>query len=259
MNRLPPAFVERMSRQLQDEMPAFVRAMEEPAFRGIRMNPAKPFEGMDAFTRAERVPWCPEGYILPEESKAGSTIFHEAGAFYLQEPSAMLPAEVMDVHPGDKILDLCSAPGGKATQMALRLQGEGIIICNEPVFKRASVLSRNLEQIGIMNSIVTCCFPEQLPAAWQEMFDGVMVDAPCSGEGMFRRDPDARDEWSAERALGCAVRQHDILSLSAAFVRPGGRLVYSTCTYGPACTGLMVYPQLRIAVEISFIEILFGS
>ncbi len=233
MNMLPPAFVERMGRQLGNELSDFLSAMEMPSVRGIRMNTEKPFEGMEEYTRSERVPWCRDGYILPEESRAGATVFHEAGAFYLQEPSAMLPAEVMDVHPGEKILDLCSAPGGKGTQMALRMKGEGFIVCNEPIPKRASVLSRNLERMGVTNSIVTCCYPERLPASWRGLFDGVLADVPCSGEGMFRRDPDTRSEWTQEKASGCAVRQREILNYAAELVCPGGRLVYSTCTYNP--------------------------
>ena len=233
MTALPEAFVSRMRRQLGDELPAFLRALSLPAERGIRMNGMKPFEGMEAYTGGESIPWAEGGYYLSESSKAGATVFHEAGAFYLQEPAAMLPAEVMDVRPGERILDLCAAPGGKATQMALKLRGTGLIVCNEPVSKRCAVLSRNMERIGIPNSIVTNSYPEALPHAWDGVFDGVLVDAPCSGEGMFRRDPETRLEWTAEQASGCAARQDGILDEAARFVRPGGRIVYATCTYHP--------------------------
>ena len=230
---LPAAFVERMGRQLGDELPDFLQAMEQPSVRGIRMNPEKPFSGMETYMRDGEIPWTESGFFLSSDSSAGATVFHEAGAFYLQEPAAMLPAEVMDVRPGERILDLCSAPGGKATQMALKLKGEGLIICNDPIPKRAAVLSRNLERMGIVNGIVTCCYPEQIPESWNSSFDGVLVDAPCSGEGMFRREPESRNEWTPEQAAGCAVRQTEILQRAAALVRPGGRLVYSTCTYNP--------------------------
>ena len=230
---LPEAFAERMNRQLHDELPVFLHALELQPVRGIRMNPAKPFQGMEIYTAAERIPWTEYGYYLPFESNAGATVFHEAGAFYLQEPAAMLPAEVMNVAPGEIILDLCAAPGGKSTQMAQKLHGKGLIVCNEPVPKRASVLSRNLERMGITNSLVINSMPERIPSTWNGIFDGVLADVPCSGEGMFRRDPQTRTEWSPEQAAGCAERQKHILNDAARFVRPGGRIVYSTCTYNP--------------------------
>ena len=233
MTTLPAAFVERMRRQLGDELPDFLRAMEQPSVRGIRINPEKPFSGNDVYMRGGRIPWAEGGFFLPYDSCAGATVFHEAGGFYLQEPAAMLPAEVMNVSPGERILDLCSAPGGKATQIALKMKGKGFIVCNDPVPKRAAVLSRNMERMGAVNGIVTCCYPEQIPESWNGAFDGVLVDAPCSGEGMFRREPESRNEWTAEQALGCAARQREILRRAADLVRPGGRMVYSTCTYNP--------------------------
>ena len=233
MTGLPRAFAERMSRQLGNELPDFLRAMEGEPVRGIRMNPMKPFDGMESYTCGEPVPWTAEGYILPADSTAGATVFHEAGAFYLQEPAAMLPAEVLDPAPGERILDLCAAPGGKSTQIGLKMRGEGLLVCNEPVPKRAQILSRNIERMGIPNSIVTCMYPAEFPQSWNEAFDGVLADAPCSGEGMFRRDPQTREEWTPEMSAGCAKRQREILEEAARLVRPGGRLVYSTCTYNP--------------------------
>ena len=233
MKGLPEPFVQRMSRQLGKELPDFLHAMESEPVRGIRMNRMKPFEGMDAYLQLERIPWEGDGYYLEQESTAGATIFHEAGAFYLQEPAAMLPGAVMDAQPGERILDLCAAPGGKATQMGLQMRGEGILVCNDPVLKRAQILSRNLERIGIPNSVVVNAFPSDLPHSWDEWFDGVLVDAPCSGEGMFRRDPETRAEWTPEHAAGCAKRQGEILDEAARMVRKGGRLVYATCTYNP--------------------------
>ena len=230
---LPEAFIERMRRQLGNGLPDFLRAMEEGPVRGIRMNVLKPFEGMEAYSAGERIPWSDSGYILAAESPAGATVFHEAGAFYLQEPAAMLPAEVLDPRPGEMILDLCAAPGGKSTQAGLKMQGKGLLVSNEPVPKRAQILSRNMERMGIPNSIVTCMYPAEIPHSWDGVFDGVLVDAPCSGEGMFRRDPQTRTEWSPGMASGCAKRQLEILHEAARLVRPSGRLVYSTCTYNP--------------------------
>ena len=231
MTALPKEFLERMSRQLGEELPDFLLAMAKEPVRGIRMNPMKPFAGMEDYMSGERIPWAEGGYLLPAENTAGATVFHEAGAFYLQEPAAMLPAEVLDPRPGERILDLCAAPGGKSTQIGLKLKGKGLLICNEPVPKRARILSRNLERMGIPNSVVTSMYPAEIPVSWNEVFDGVLADAPCSGEGMFRRDPQTRTEWSPEMAAGCAKRQGEILEEAARFVRPGGRLVYSTCTY----------------------------
>ncbi len=233
MTGLPKEFTDRMSLQLGEELPAFLRSLSEPSVRGIRMNGMKPFDGMDAFTCSEKIPWTEDGYYLPAESTAGATIFHEAGAFYLQEPSAMIPAEVLAPLPGERILDLCAAPGGKSTQIGLKMKGEGLLISNEPVPKRAQILSRNIERMGIPNSIVTCMYPAEIPHGWNELFDGVLADVPCSGEGMFRRAPQTREEWSPEMSAGCAKRQREILEDAARFVRPGGRLVYSTCTYNP--------------------------
>ena len=230
---LPEAFVSRMERQLGNELPAFLRSLEEAPVRGIRLNTLKPTTGTDPFRKLPPVPWSREAYALPAESDAGSTILHEAGAFYLQEPGAMLPAAVLDAQPGEKVLDLCAAPGGKSTQIGTAMKGEGLLVCNEPVQKRTRILSGNIERIGLPNTIVTCAWPAQLADQWPEGFDAVMVDAPCSGEGMFRRVPESRREWSEEQARGCAQRQREILDSAARLVRPGGRLVYSTCTYNP--------------------------
>ena len=149
----------------------------------------------------------------------------------------MLPASVLDAKPGETVLDLCAAPGGKSTQIGISMRGEGLLVCNEPVPKRARILSSNIERIGLPHAIVTCAWPEQLAEKWPEGFDAVMVDAPCSGEGMFRRVPESRTEWGEEQAKGCAQRQREILNAAAGLVRPGGRLVYSTCTYHPEENG----------------------
>lgn len=232
--QLPEPFIERMRQQLGNELPAFLHALEEPPLRGIRLNPLKRTEAVEYLREGDDIPWVSDAYYLSGESKAGASVLHEAGAYYIQEPGAMIPAAVLDAKPGEKILDLCAAPGGKATQIGAAMSGEGLLVCNEPIPKRAQILSRNIERMGIKNAIVTCAWPGQLAEQWPEGFDAVMVDAPCSGEGMFRRDPQTRSEWSPEKAEGCIERQREILAAAAHLVRPGGRIVYSTCTYHPA-------------------------
>lgn len=145
----------------------------------------------------------------------------------------MLPAAVLNPQPGERVLDLCAAPGGKTTQLALRMAGQGLLVSNEPVPKRAQVLSRNVERMGIVNALVVSALPAQLAARWPGGFDAVQVDAPCSGEGMFRRHPETMAEWTEDAPAGCARRQAEILDGAAALVRPGGRIVYSTCTLNP--------------------------
>ena len=212
---LPEAFVRRIRAQLGAGSEAFFEAMSQPPVRGLRMNPLREGGRVPFRDAGDRIPWCPEGWEIPADSTAGVTIAHEAGAFYLQEPGAMIPARVMDARPGERILDLCAAPGGKSTQMGADMRGEGLLVCNEPVPRRAAILSRNMERMGIPHSAVICAWPEKLADRWSEGFDGVMVDAPCSGEGMFRRNPEAAAEWSEEKALGCAARQREILEAAA--------------------------------------------
>lgn len=234
---LPPAFVSRMCAQLGEEADAYFAAMEMPCLRGLRLNPQKPVSGaaLEAVGGVEEpVPWYPAlGRYLRNDSPAGADPLHEAGAYYLQEPSAMAPVSVLSPRPGECVLDLCAAPGGKSTQIAAALAGEGLLVSNEPVPSRARILSRNIERMGVPNALVVSAQPEALAARWGVLFDAVLVDAPCSGEGMFRRHPETRAEWNPASPMGCAERQRRILGCAAAMLRPGGRLVYSTCTLSP--------------------------
>lgn len=233
INELPPAFLHRIKKQLGNETEDFIQALNQPAIHGIRFNPLKPCTENGRWMTGDRIPWDKNGWYLSANETPGTTIWHEAGAFYLQDPAAMLPAEILNPRPGEKILDLCSAPGGKATQIGCAMQGNGLLVCNEIVPKRAMILSRNIERLGITNAVVTSARPEILASRWKGVFDAVLADVPCSGEGMFRREPGTRNEWSPEKASGCVSRQREILSAAAELVRPGGRLVYSTCTFNP--------------------------
>jgi 16S rRNA C967 or C1407 C5-methylase (RsmB/RsmF family) len=234
---LPIEFTNRMREMLQEDYEDFAASYERPRKPGLRGNRLK--DGVQRFEESglfgmEEIPWALHGYYYDPAVRPGKHPFHEAGVYYMQEPSAMAVAALSGVKPGMRVLDLCAAPGGKSTQIGIKMKGEGLLVCNEPVPKRAQILSRNIERMGIPNSVVTCMVPTDLPHAWDECFDGVLADAPCSGEGMFRRDPETRREWSEEAAAGCAKRQEEILEEAARLVRPGGRLVYSTCTYNPA-------------------------
>ena len=228
---LPDAFLARMRRLLGAEFDAFLASYELPRNVGIRLNPQKcsaplPFCG-------ERVGWAPNGYYYDPAQRPGLHPYHEAGLYYLQEPSAMAPAPLLDAQPGQRVLDLCAAPGGKTTQLAAAMTGRGLLVCNEIHPKRARILSSNIERMGVKNALVLNEHPAKLAERFPLYFDRVLVDAPCSGEGMFRKEDAAVTDWSEETVAMCAARQSEILESAAAMLRQGGRLVYSTCTFSP--------------------------
>ena len=266
---LPELFCEKMKTLLGEEYEAFLAALDRPRAVGLRLNPLKldaaQLGPMWAYIRdssssaptvqlkcpADRsgeflilnsqsltfhltpVPWCPTGFYYDPETRPGLHPYHAAGAYYLQEPSAMAPAELLDPQPGERVLDLCAAPGGKSTQLAGKLAGEGLLVCNEIHPKRAAILASNVERLGIANALVLNEHPARLAERLPEFFDRILVDAPCSGEGMFRKHDAAFEDWSPETVAMCARRQAEILDSAAALLRPGGRLVYSTCTFSP--------------------------
>lgn len=229
---LPEKFLARMQQQLGDEYDEYLRSLQRPRAVALRFNPLKgaipalPFVG-------EPVPWEPMGYYYDPDSRPGLHPYHEAGVYYLQEASAMASAALLEPQPGEIILDLCAAPGGKSTQIAGRMQGQGLLVSNEIHPKRAKILSRNIERLGIGNAVVTGEAPAALADRFPGFFHRIMVDAPCSGEGMFRKEEAAITDWSEENVEMCARRQAEILDCAAAMLRPGGRLVYSTCTFAP--------------------------
>ena len=180
---------------------------------------------------AEKIPWCENGYYTDKSVISGNHPDHISGLLYFQEPSAMAPVSALPIQPGDYVLDLCAAPGGKSTQAAEKLSSEGLLIANEIIPKRAEILAENIERLGISNVVVTNDSPERLAKRFPEFFDKIIVDAPCSGEGMFRKEPQAIDEWSIAHTETCAVRQRNILDCAITMLRPGGYLVYSTCTF----------------------------
>ena len=229
---LPELFLQRMSTQLGEEYEAFLQSLQRPRAVALRMNPLKGELPALPFV-TEPVPWEPLGYYYDPEARPGLHVFHEAGVYYLQEASAMAPVALLEPQPGEKICDLCAAPGGKSTQIAGRLSGRGMLLCNEVSPKRAKILSRNIERLGVANAVVTNETPAVLAQRFPAFFDRVLVDAPCSGEGMFRKEEAAITDWSPETVQMCARRQGEILDCAAKMVKPGGRLVYSTCTFAP--------------------------
>ena len=225
---LPEAFVSAIRAQLGPEAEAFFASYEEPSFRGIRFRDERyPLGEAELISP---IPYARNAFFLSAESTAGAMPLHEAGAYYLQEPSAMAAAAVLAPQDGDRVLDLCSAPGGKATQLAASAR-LSLLVANEPVPSRAQILSRNIERMGIRCAVVTSAYPQQLSSKWPQFFDKILVDAPCSGEGMFRRHPETRAEWTPDSPSHCHARQNEILDSAASMLRAGGRLVYSTCTF----------------------------
>lgn len=262
---LPEKFLERMQNMLGEEYPAFLESLSGKRYRALRLNPLKTRiqEGKEKlpFTLSP-VPWTKNGFYYEEEEQPGKHPYHEVGLYYIQEPSAMAPVpclmeerasaaaipERQEEHvsaaaiperqeepatPG-RVLDLCAAPGGKSTQIAEYMRGRGMLITNEIHPQRAKILSENIERMGISNAIVLNETPESLSKRFIAFFDRILVDAPCSGEGMFRKNDNAGEEWSEENVALCAERQDGILDCAATMLKPGGRLVYSTCTFAPA-------------------------
>jgi len=229
---LPEAFLTRIQQQLGAEYPAFLESLDRPRAVALRFNPLKGNMPALSFVQTP-VPWEPQGFYYDPEARPGLHPYHEAGVYYLQEASAMAPVALLDPQPGEWVCDLCAAPGGKTTQIAGYMKGEGFLLCNEWSPKRAKILSRNIERLGIANALVTNEHPSRLAERLAGCFDRVLIDAPCSGEGMFRKEEAAVTDWSPETVQMCARRQAEILCSGAQLVRPGGRLVYSTCTFAP--------------------------
>jgi NOL1/NOP2/sun family putative RNA methylase len=228
---IPAEFLSRMEAMLGPEYPAFLSSLERPLQKGLRLSRRKTLSKVPFVT--EPIPWAENGYYYDPDARPGKHPYHEAGLYYLQEPSAMAPAGLLSPQPGDRVLDLCAAPGGKSTQLGDMLEGQGLLVANEINPKRAKILSRNIERMGIPNALVLNMHPRDLESRFPEFFDKILVDAPCSGEGMFRKEEAAVTDWSQATVEMCAGRQAEILDSAAKMLRPGGLLCYSTCTFSP--------------------------
>ena len=259
---LPIDFLNRMESELGSDFHAFLCSYEENKISALRLNPLK----VDDEVKKEgvldelvnmitgSVSWCPTGFYYDEECRPGLHPFHAAGVIYIQDSSAQLPVELLDPKPKDFVLDLCAAPGGKSTQIAGKLKGEGLLICNEPMKPRAKILSENIERLGVTNAVVTSEYPDKLRDKFGTFFDKILVDAPCSGEGMFRKNHDACQEWSLENVEMCAARQAEILECAYEMLIPGGRICYSTCTFSRQEDELQIESFLSKHNDLRLIE-----
>ena len=235
--KLPENFEKKMRDLLKEDFDDYIACYEEPRYYGLRVNTNKisveEFKKICPF-EIEPIPWIENGFYYDGEHVTPSKHpYYFAGLYYLQEPSAMTPANRLPVEPGDKVLDVCAAPGGKATELGAKLQGEGVLAANDISNSRAKGLLKNIEVFGIGNVLVLSEEPGKMESYFTEYFDKILIDAPCSGEGMFRKNPNAIKEWTEESPLYCQKRQQEILSSAIKMLKNKGQLIYSTCTFAP--------------------------
>ncbi len=235
---LPDAYKRKMKDLLGDEYDDYISSFSSSSFRGYRINPLKTdpdeFFSLTPFTPSPS-PFARDGYYLIDDiGGVGALPAHAAGLFYLQEPSASCAVTILDPKPGMRVLDLCAAPGSKTTQIGALMKNQGLLVANEINGRRAAVLKENVERFGLTNCLVLNSDPSVVAERFAGYFDAVLCDAPCSGEGMFRKDPDAIKEWSPDTEDFCAQRQRPILEAAYQCLAPGGTLVYSTCTFALA-------------------------
>lgn len=236
---LPIEFEKKMKAFLGDEWDDFLYSYDNNRFQALRFNTLKvqsPEERMRILktlkiSSDKKVSWANEAYYFDENVRPGKHPYHEMGLYYIQEPSAMSAAALLAPKPGMRVLDLCAAPGGKSTQLATYLGDSGLLVSNEINTQRSRILSQNIERMGIKNAIVTNEDSFVLASHFPGFFNAIQVDAPCSGEGMFRKLPEAIEQWSMENVAICAARQKEILDNAAVMLKPGGTIVYSTCTF----------------------------
>ncbi len=241
--KLPEEFINKMQGLMGEEFNAYLESYKKPRFYGLRVNTLKisveEFLKISPF-HLEPVPWTKDGFYYQEGDNPGRHPYYYAGLYYIQEPSAMLPGAVIRVKPGDRVLDLCAAPGGKSVQMAAQLNGQGLLVCNDINADRVKALVKNIELCGVRNAIVLNDSPDKLAKNFEGFFDKIMVDAPCSGEGMFRKDDDAVKSWEKFKCEKCSGMQWDILQQVDKMLKPGGIILYSTCTFSPEEDELMI-------------------
>jgi len=230
--KLPEEFLKEMEEILKkDELENFLLSYNEKPKAAVKLNPNKEISVSSLPFCASPLLGVPGGYLVDFDEKVGLHPYHDAGAYYAQEPSAMSAPALLNVKEGDRVLDLCAAPGGKAWQLCASAGKSGFFMANEPIPKRAKILSENLERMGLGHALITNEYPQKLKKAFSGFFDKILVDAPCSGEGMFRKDPLTVSEWSKENVDMCHERQVEILLCACDMLKSGGDILYCTCTF----------------------------
>jgi NOL1/NOP2/sun family putative RNA methylase len=234
--KLPKLFEDRMKELLKEEYEAFEESYNQPHYSGLRVNTLKltpgEFEKITPY-EIKRIPWIENGYYYNSKEQPARHPHYHGGLYYIQEPSAMTPANLLPVNPGDKVLDLCAAPGGKSTELGAKLKGEGVLVTNDISNSRAKALLKNIELFGISNAVVMSEAPAKLATYFPGYFDKILVDAPCSGEGMFRKSPSIMKNWEQYGVEYYNKLQKEIILQAAAMLKPGGMMLYSTCTFSP--------------------------
>lgn len=257
MKELPLKYRERMKVLLGDDFQSYEKALSEPPVRGFRVNTDKisleEFQKLNIFSE-EKIPYVENGFYL-QYDKIGNHPFHHAGMIYVQEPGAMAPAECVDIEPDWKILDMCAAPGGKSTQLRNKLGENGVLVSNEIIPSRCKILTGNIERLGLRNTVTTCMDTGKLAKTFPDTFDLIMVDAPCSGEGMFRKEEIAIDEWSEENVKMCAKRQSEILENASICLKDGGYIIYATCTFSLEENEMTVDSFLQSHPEFELVKV----
>ena len=256
--KLPDSFVNKMQHMLGPEFAEFMASYDQPRNYGLRVNTLKLTPG--EFARIspfnlEPVPWTEEGFYISEDDRPGKHPYYHAGLYYIQEPSAMVAVSVLDPKPGDRVLDICAAPGGKSTQIAAKLAGKGVLVSSDASSQRIISLIRNLEMFGVRNYCVLNELPVNLARHFPAYFDKIVIDAPCSGEGMFRKDLFAVKSWGEFSVERCVSMQKSILKHVSTMLKPGGHLVYSTCTFAPEENEAMINNLIANHPEFELVEI----
>ena len=255
---LPEKFLDNMKALLKDEFQDYIDSFGDERKYGLRINTlkttAQEVKGLTDFI-VDKVPWCETGYYYDGEKRPAKHPCYYAGLYYLQEPSAMAPGDVLPVCEGDRVLDICAAPGGKSTQLAARLNGTGILVTNDISPSRAGALVKNIELFGVKNNVTLSDSPEKIAKKLPEFFDKILVDAPCSGEGMFRKEPDTIKSWDEEKIQFCVNAQRDILFSCAKMLKKGGYMLYSTCTFAPVENEKTINDFLDTHEDFEIVEI----
>jgi NOL1/NOP2/sun family putative RNA methylase len=254
-DHLPEVFTSKMKGLLEDEYPAFLASYDDTRYYGLRVNTLKC--RVDSFLKLtsmklKPIPWTVNGFYYNETDRPGKHPHYHTGLYYIQEPSAMAPVELLEVNPGDKVLDLCAAPGGKSTQIAAKLAGLGMLVVNDIHSDRVKALVKNMELCGAKNAVILNEQPEKLTRPFRHFFDKILIDAPCSGEGMFRKEEEMAKAWQPNWVQRYSAMQRELLEQAAVMLRPGGRIVYSTCTFSPEENEAMIaqlldaYPEFEV-------------